>query len=121
MSHINRTQIDRVADRIDAEVLLLLIPAPVQVCLPEQLRYFPRGADLSDADLTNANLNGARMENACVTADDEAFWKRLTEEGNTPRDHERLMGAWEIVAHSDKWGHPTYKFRTRSVRQSTPR
>ncbi len=39
------TQIDATAREIDAEVLLLLIPAPIQVCTVDQLRYLPRGYD----------------------------------------------------------------------------
>ncbi len=41
-------QIKRVADDIGAPVMLLMIPAPVQVCTPDDLAYFPRYVDLDD-------------------------------------------------------------------------
>jgi peptidoglycan/LPS O-acetylase OafA/YrhL len=36
------------AAAIDAELLVVLVPAPVQVCKPPDLRYFPPNVDLSD-------------------------------------------------------------------------
>ncbi len=38
------------ADDIGARVVLVLIPAPVQVCQPDDLAYFPQHVDLSDAE-----------------------------------------------------------------------
>lgn len=42
------TEIKAVADSIGARAMLLLVPASVQVCKPQDLRYFPRHVDLSD-------------------------------------------------------------------------
>ncbi|MFC1975640.1 acyltransferase family protein [Chloroflexota bacterium] len=42
-------QIKEVADSIDAEVIIAMIPAPVQVCGPGQLAYYPRQVDLTDS------------------------------------------------------------------------
>jgi peptidoglycan/LPS O-acetylase OafA/YrhL len=42
-------RIKNVAGAAGARTLLMLIPAPVQVCDPEALPYFPRGVDLNDA------------------------------------------------------------------------
>lgn len=40
--------IKKIAQGIGAEVLIVLVPAPVQVCGPEALSYFPRHVDLTD-------------------------------------------------------------------------
>jgi peptidoglycan/LPS O-acetylase OafA/YrhL len=42
-------QISRVADQIGARAAIIMVPASVQVCAPEQLAYYPRGIVLSDA------------------------------------------------------------------------
>lgn len=42
-------EIDAVAHEIGAEVTVLLIPAPAQVCTPEELAYYPGWVDLSDS------------------------------------------------------------------------
>lgn len=41
-------EIKAVADKIGAEVLLAMIPAPVQVCSADQLAYYPRPVNLKD-------------------------------------------------------------------------
>jgi hypothetical protein len=41
-------QIKRAADRIGAPVVIVMVPASVQVCKPEQLDYYPRSIDLTD-------------------------------------------------------------------------
>jgi len=41
-------QIKTIADRVGAKVVIAMIPAPVQVCTPEQLDYYPRHVDLND-------------------------------------------------------------------------
>ncbi len=43
------SDLQSLADAIHARVILALIPAPVQVCRPSDLRYYPRGVDLQDA------------------------------------------------------------------------
>jgi peptidoglycan/LPS O-acetylase OafA/YrhL len=42
-------EIKEVADTIGARVILLMIPAPAQVCGPDRLAYYPRHVDLTDA------------------------------------------------------------------------
>jgi peptidoglycan/LPS O-acetylase OafA/YrhL/lysophospholipase L1-like esterase len=42
-------QIRAAADAVAAPVLLLLVPAPVQVCTADDLGYYPHHADLSDS------------------------------------------------------------------------
>jgi peptidoglycan/LPS O-acetylase OafA/YrhL/lysophospholipase L1-like esterase len=42
-------EIEAVSREIGAQVAVLLIPAPVQVCEAEELAYYPSGIDLSDA------------------------------------------------------------------------
>lgn len=42
-------QVKHITDEIGAELLLALIPAPVQVCSADQLAYAPRGVNLDDA------------------------------------------------------------------------
>lgn len=42
-------QIAILADEAGARVILAMIPAPVQVCGPDQLAYYPRYVDLDDA------------------------------------------------------------------------
>ena len=41
-------QMKAVADRLGAKLIVVMVPAPVQVCKPEQLAYYPRNIDLSD-------------------------------------------------------------------------
>ncbi|HVM95100.1 MAG TPA: hypothetical protein VMT89_01870, partial [Candidatus Acidoferrales bacterium] len=42
------SRIDEVARRENSKLLLLMIPAPVQVCSAAQLKYYPRHVDLHD-------------------------------------------------------------------------
>ena len=49
-------QIHAVAVRNGAEVILVFVPAPVQVCGPEQLAYYPRSVDLNDATRFDLDL-----------------------------------------------------------------
>jgi hypothetical protein len=42
-------EIKTVADAVQADVVIAMIPAPVQVCGPEELAYYPRHIDLVDA------------------------------------------------------------------------
>ncbi|NDJ85666.1 MAG: acyltransferase family protein [Chloroflexi bacterium] len=42
-------QIDSIADDIGAQVIIAMIPAPVQVCDRDELGYYPRNVDLDDA------------------------------------------------------------------------
>ncbi len=43
-------EIKATAAAIDAEVIVVLIPAPIQICDPEDLAYFPRAVDLGDTE-----------------------------------------------------------------------
>ena len=49
-------QIQAVADQVGAQVVILMIPAPVQVCGPDQLSYYPRHIDLADAETFDLEL-----------------------------------------------------------------
>ena len=42
-------KIQVVAEEVGARVVLVMIPAPVQVCGPDQLAYYPRQVDLTDS------------------------------------------------------------------------
>jgi peptidoglycan/LPS O-acetylase OafA/YrhL len=42
-------EIKAAADQIDAQIVILMVPAPVQVCGRDQLTYYPRHVDLADA------------------------------------------------------------------------
>jgi len=42
-------QIKTVADKIGTKIVIAMIPASVQVCRPDQLKYYPRPVDLADA------------------------------------------------------------------------
>jgi peptidoglycan/LPS O-acetylase OafA/YrhL/lysophospholipase L1-like esterase len=42
-------EIRSLADAVNAEVVMFMVPVPVQVCGPDDVTYFPRGYDLSDA------------------------------------------------------------------------
>ena len=55
------TTMRRVADQLGSRLILLLVPASVQVCSPEQLRYFPKHIDLSDS--TRFNLDQPQRPN----------------------------------------------------------
>jgi hypothetical protein len=46
----------RTADSIKADIVLVLIPAPVQVCQPQELDYFPMSIDLSDSKKYDMDL-----------------------------------------------------------------
>jgi lysophospholipase L1-like esterase len=50
------TQIKAVADQIGARVIIVMIPAPVQVCRPDQLAYYPGNVDLSDTSRFDLDL-----------------------------------------------------------------
>jgi len=41
-------QVKAAADNINAQVVIAMIPAPVQVCGPQELAYFPRHVNLDD-------------------------------------------------------------------------
>lgn len=43
-------EIKKVADRIGARLIIIIVPAPVQVCAPDQLAYYPRSIDINDAE-----------------------------------------------------------------------
>lgn len=45
-----------IADKIGSGLMVLMVPAPVQVCEPNQLTYNPRNVDLSDASQYNLDL-----------------------------------------------------------------
>ncbi len=49
------TTLRTVADRMGSRLILLLVPASIQVCSPKQLRYFPKPLELSDS--TRFNLD----------------------------------------------------------------
>ena len=42
-------EIKAAADQVGAQVAILMVPAPVQVCGPEQLAYYPKHVDLADS------------------------------------------------------------------------
>ncbi len=42
------TRIKTISDQMGAKLLVILVPAPVQVCNREQLPYYPKNLDLSD-------------------------------------------------------------------------
>lgn len=42
------TEIKTTSDEVGAKVILVMIPAPVQVCQANQLAYYPRNVDLND-------------------------------------------------------------------------
>ena len=44
-------QIKKMTDEQKAQMILFMIPIPVQVCGPDDITYYPRGFDLSDAAL----------------------------------------------------------------------
>ncbi len=45
------TRIKQIADRINAGLWIIMVPASVQVCVPDDLPYFPRYVDLNDTAL----------------------------------------------------------------------
>ncbi|MGH9820562.1 MAG: SGNH/GDSL hydrolase family protein, partial [Pyrinomonadaceae bacterium] len=44
------------ADQQGAEVIVVMVPAPVQVCTPSQLAYYPKNVDLSDGTKFDIDL-----------------------------------------------------------------
>lgn len=54
MEHLSR--VVAVGERIGAEVLLIMIPASVQVCGADHLRYYPRYVDLADTEQFDVDL-----------------------------------------------------------------
>jgi hypothetical protein len=55
-----------VADRSGSRLILVLVPASVQVCSPERLEYFPRHIELSDATRFDLNQPQDRMVESAV-------------------------------------------------------
>jgi len=55
-----------VADRVGSRLVLLLVPASVQVCSPDQLRYFPRHIVLGDATRFDLDQPQRRMAGSAV-------------------------------------------------------
>lgn len=53
-AQINRMR--AAADQIGAEVLIAMIPAPVQVCGADALAYYPRHVNLNDAERYDPDL-----------------------------------------------------------------
>lgn len=43
-------QIKDISEKIDAKVVIMMIPAPVQVCKQDKLAYYPKHVDLDDAN-----------------------------------------------------------------------
>jgi peptidoglycan/LPS O-acetylase OafA/YrhL len=50
------SQIKKTAAGLRAQVLIVMIPVPVQVCKPEQLRYYPAGVELNDTSKFDPDL-----------------------------------------------------------------
>ena len=46
----NLAQIKKVAAQNNAKLVVVMVPASIQVCKPEQLRYYPRNIDFGDSD-----------------------------------------------------------------------
>jgi peptidoglycan/LPS O-acetylase OafA/YrhL len=44
-------EIKNISDQVGSKVMIAMIPAPVQVCNPDQLAYYPRSIDISNTDL----------------------------------------------------------------------
>lgn len=53
------------AQAIEARLLIVLVPSAVQVCNPTQLKYFPKGLDLSDSDKFDLNQPQRLARNMC--------------------------------------------------------
>lgn len=49
-------QIKKTANTLNARVMITMIPAPVQVCAPNQLPYYPAGFDLNDTARFDSGL-----------------------------------------------------------------
>ncbi len=49
-------QIKATADKIGAKVIIVMVPASVQVCEPSQLAYYPQGVDLNDTTKFDMDL-----------------------------------------------------------------
>jgi hypothetical protein len=50
------SQIRTVADQIGATVVVFMVPAPVQICRPDQLAYYPRNVDINDTSQYDLDL-----------------------------------------------------------------
>ena len=48
-------EIKDLAASLDSQVVILMVPAPVQVCAPTDLAYYPRNVDLSDPAIFDLN------------------------------------------------------------------
>jgi lysophospholipase L1-like esterase len=57
-------EITRLSEAVGARVMVALTPAPVQICGPGQLDYYPRGIDLSDANRFSLDQPQLLMEEA---------------------------------------------------------
>jgi hypothetical protein len=55
-------EIETAADENGARLLLVMVPAPVQVCNPSQLTNFSRNLDLSDSSRYDLDMPQALME-----------------------------------------------------------
>jgi hypothetical protein len=49
-------KIKNVTDKSGAKVMVLMIPAPVQICKADQLAYYPRNVDLTDTNKYDLDL-----------------------------------------------------------------
>lgn len=49
-------RIQSIAEQEGAEVIVFMVPAPVQICDQSQLAYYPRGVDLADGDRFDMDL-----------------------------------------------------------------
>lgn len=61
-------QIKQIADGLGAQVVVLMVPAPVQICSSDELDYFPRVVDLSDTTLFDLDLPQKLMSEAAGSA-----------------------------------------------------
>lgn len=46
----NLAQIRDVADQNNARLVVVMVPASIQVCKPDQLKYYPRDIEFGDSD-----------------------------------------------------------------------
>ena len=60
------TTMRTVAGQLGSRLVLLLVPASVQVCSPEQLRYFPKHLELSDSTRFDIGQPQDRMSGSAV-------------------------------------------------------
>ncbi len=55
-------QIRTAADRLNAQLMFVMVPASVQVCAPQDLRYYPRDVDLHDSSSYDLDLPQRTMQ-----------------------------------------------------------